>query len=791
MFCGNCGFEIKDSTAAFCPECGAKLNAHAQEAKNFRNITPMEDCPYDIGRVWSEWTPVRQIGKGSFGVVYEAVRNDSRVESRAAIKVISIPSDKSELDSLRSEGLDIGRSKAYFKDIVDDFVGEIEVMESLKGLANIVSVEDYKVVEKTNDIGWEIYIRMELLTPLNTYLCDKKLSENEVIALGMDICTALEYCSKRNIIHRDIKPENIFINDLGCFKLGDFGIAKRLENMSDALTYQKGTLNYMAPEVALGKEYDSRVDLYSLGLVLYKLLNGNMLPFLDPSKQLLTASERKNAVDRRIKGEPIPAPSNASTEMADLVLCVCEHDPKLRYATAAEMKKGLQEILDGTYVPYTPKKQKKEKNNRAPVITEIPLENKIPLKNDIGNGFVNNANGGNINGGVINRKPDNYSPVLQTGGRNNKNAVNDQPPPKPVSPVESPVDYPKKSVNKTGLIIGIILGVLLLIGCIVGGIFLTLHILDNKDGEETTVAEETATEEATTEEETTEEIVTEEISLEPEPTQEVVTTIVYRDDPDSGGDPIIIIVTEAPTTPQNTTTTTTATTKVNEDTKPDNTTTTTTTKEPEIKMPSGKTEIVNFFKTGANSIKNSAAAGYTRKQWHTVEALNTGYALANNLLASALNKMMKSEDDAGEKVSSKGSSLAKERFPGWNLSDLSKVASATCTKSGENFRISLVMKDEDSPSRSGGSLPKVSNSIVYLDEIEAVLSDYLESYTDVHLWYRNYTITAVMTPEGEFISIDHSADIEIQIGEITALGITLNNISGYMRCNCKYYNFAY
>jgi serine/threonine protein kinase len=86
-------------------------------------------------------------------------------------------------------------------------------MESLKGIQNIVSVEDYKVIEKTDTIGWDIYIRMELLVPFNTYICDKVLTEEEVIKLGCDICTALEICGQRNIIHRDIKPENIFIND--------------------------------------------------------------------------------------------------------------------------------------------------------------------------------------------------------------------------------------------------------------------------------------------------------------------------------------------------------------------------------------------------------------------------------------------------------------------------------------------------------------------------------------------------------------------------------------------------
>lgn len=302
-----------------------------------------------LKQIWPEWEiEEKPLGKGSFGMVYKAVRSDYNVKSYAAIKVISIPSDPSEVDSLRSEGLDINATKTFLRGIVDDFVNEIQLMESLKGVQNIVSVEDYKVVEKTDEIGWDIFIRMELLTTFNAYTCDKKLTEEEVIKLGCDICSALEICSKRNIVHRDIKPENIFINDFGYFKLGDFGIARKLENLTGGLS-QKGTFNYMAPEVATGNDYDSRVDTYSLGIVLYRLLNGNRLPFLDTEKQLLNPHERKNAVDRRLRGEALPAPRDASPAMADVILRACAHNPNLRFSSAAEMKQALMSVANGAY----------------------------------------------------------------------------------------------------------------------------------------------------------------------------------------------------------------------------------------------------------------------------------------------------------------------------------------------------------------------------------------------------------------------------------------------------------
>ena len=203
-------------------------------------------------------------------------------------------------------------------------------------------------MEKTNELGWDIYIRMELLVPFNTYISDKKLTEKEVIKLGCDICTALEICAKRNIIHRDIKLENIFVSGFGDFKLGDFGVARMLENTTGGLS-QKGAPNYMAPEVALGEKYDFRVDIYSLGIVLYRLLNANRLPFLDTERQLLNYAERKNAIERRLRGEAFNAPRDASLEMSDVILRACAYDPNKRFSSATEMKHALMSVANGTY----------------------------------------------------------------------------------------------------------------------------------------------------------------------------------------------------------------------------------------------------------------------------------------------------------------------------------------------------------------------------------------------------------------------------------------------------------
>ena len=306
-----------------------------------------------ISAVWPEWKKVKCINRGSFGVVYEAVRTDHGVESRAAIKVISIPQNDAELESLRSAGLSADATKTYLQEVVNDFANEIRLMESFKGFQNIVSVEDYKVVERNDRVGWDIYIRMELLTPLNTYISDKVLSEREVIELGCDICSALERCAQRNVIHRDIKPDNIFINEFGDYKLGDFGIARKLENMTSGLS-QKGTYNYMAPEVEKGYSYDATVDIYSLGIVLYWLLNKKRLPFVSTEKKLLSPRDLVTANRRRLDGEPLPAPCNASPAMAEVILKACDPDPRKRFASAEEMKNALKTVTEGSDTVQNP-----------------------------------------------------------------------------------------------------------------------------------------------------------------------------------------------------------------------------------------------------------------------------------------------------------------------------------------------------------------------------------------------------------------------------------------------------
>ena len=328
--CPQCHTSMKDQEL-FCPNCGTKVLSQQ-----------MEEHAAAVASVWPDWQLETELGKGSYGVVYKACRTQNNLQSHAAIKIISIPANEGEVSSLRLEGLDQSSTRSYFKELTNEFIREVQVMESFKGVQNIVSVEDYKVVEHTDRIRFDIFIRMELLTPFVDHACNAPLTEEQIITLGCDICSALELCNREQVIHRDIKPENIFVNHFGHYKLGDFGIARTLENSTGGLS-QKGTYNYMAPEVASSADYDHRVDIYSLGMVLYRLLNNNLPPFLSAEKRL-NPTERKLALDRRLKGEALPPPANASSGMAAVILKACAYSPNHRYANATSMKQALLQL---------------------------------------------------------------------------------------------------------------------------------------------------------------------------------------------------------------------------------------------------------------------------------------------------------------------------------------------------------------------------------------------------------------------------------------------------------------
>ena len=294
---------------------------------------------------FGEWRIKRFIGAGSYGRVFEIERRDEfDTVYTGALKAVTIPSSQGELDEILADGMDMNGASTYFRDYVKELNREIALMSKLKGHSNIVSYEDHKMFPHEDGVGWDILIRMELLTPITSYLKQNHtFTRREVIQLGMDLCKALEICQRYNIIHRDIKPANIFISETEDFKLGDFGVA-RIASASTGASTRAGTVNYMAPEVFRGEKYTSNVDIYSLGLVMYQLLNANRMPLYPPYPQPITPSSRERAQAQRLSGAALPPPANAEGRLAEIVLKACAPDPAQRYDSPTVMRQALEAI---------------------------------------------------------------------------------------------------------------------------------------------------------------------------------------------------------------------------------------------------------------------------------------------------------------------------------------------------------------------------------------------------------------------------------------------------------------
>ncbi len=279
-------------------------------------------------------------GTGRKNFVYKLKRGSAGWEEYCALKVIPLTEEFGVWDQMSPEQQNRYGEMLFQK--TQKAKEEIITMEKLRGNTHIVDYLDFDFVDWSEEesFGRDMYIRMELLKDLRTELKhNRTFSETEIIKIGCDICKALRLCHSKGIIHRDIKPDNIFVNKDGNYKLGDFGISKSLPDLSNGYAGTGiGTFAYMPAEQLKGK-YNKTVDIYSLGLVLYELSNGNRLPFA------VNTYATDQEVIQRLSGQKLPYPSNSSAKLAKVLLKACAFDPKDRYATAEEFQAALESAL--------------------------------------------------------------------------------------------------------------------------------------------------------------------------------------------------------------------------------------------------------------------------------------------------------------------------------------------------------------------------------------------------------------------------------------------------------------
>lgn len=278
-------------------------------------------------KLLKDWKIIGRFTDGEFSVVYKVVRDDGVV---CAIKEICLPRSNDDVELLIKNNVVSSPEEAmnYFMKSIQN---EVIILKKFNGSPNFLQIYDFTQSKSENNLASTFYIRMEYAENIKTYFKNNGVSEEDVLKLGIDICSALESLSKYNVTHNDIKPGNIFIDSSGNYKLGDFGNAK---NLGEKNVVVFGTPNYISPEIynKTGTLFSS--DLYSLGLVMYKLLSGE-LPFIDEN------TTESKALKKRLDGNNIPIINGVTKELMNIILKACSFDSNERYSNATLMKKEL------------------------------------------------------------------------------------------------------------------------------------------------------------------------------------------------------------------------------------------------------------------------------------------------------------------------------------------------------------------------------------------------------------------------------------------------------------------
>src|ERR1051325_514835 len=311
--CSRCGTELSPSAAqGLCPKCLIQMNLEPQtEAPTeagpggTQKINPQSQplSVAEIAKHFPQLEILECLGRGGMGIVYKA--RQARLERLVALKILA-------------------RDKERDPHFAERFQREAQALARLSH-SNIVMVYDF------GERGGLYYLLMEYVDGLNLrqLLQTRKMTPGQALAIVPKICEALQYAHEQQIVHRDIKPENVLIDKHGRVKIADFGIAKILGQPASggSLTGEKGVIgtpHYMAPEqIEKPATVDHRADIYSLGVVFYELLTGEL-----PLGRFPTPSQ-KVQVDVRLD---------------EVVLHALEKEPKRRYQQARQFKTDVETL---------------------------------------------------------------------------------------------------------------------------------------------------------------------------------------------------------------------------------------------------------------------------------------------------------------------------------------------------------------------------------------------------------------------------------------------------------------
>lgn len=269
-----------------------------------------------------------QIGVGGMAIVYRAI--DEKLDREVTFKVL-------KEDYINDE------------EFIKRFSTEARAAARLSN-SNIVNVYD---VGNDRNIHYIVMEYIDGFTLKELISSKAPFTDEEAVGIGLQIGAALEHAHKNGIVHRDIKPENILITksgNIGTIKVTDFGIAKATTSKTSPIDFM-GSVHYFSPEQAKGENVDTRSDIYSLGIVLFEMVTGQ-LPFTGETAVALAMKHLK---------EPIPDIKAINPNVSDKLVSVIKKatckEPKNRYQTIAELVKDLKYVLAEIHM------SKKEKEN--------------------------------------------------------------------------------------------------------------------------------------------------------------------------------------------------------------------------------------------------------------------------------------------------------------------------------------------------------------------------------------------------------------------------------------------
>ena len=291
------------------------------------------------------------VGTGGMALVYSGT--DTLLRRRVAIKVLR--------DQYASDD-----------DFVQRFSYEAQAAAKLSH-PNIVNVYDFGTEQH------HYYIVMELVdgTTLADLMRDGVLPEPVAVDYAVQIASGLAYAHRQGLLHRDVKPANILVTSDDVVKISDFGIARAVSENAVNVTQPgmvMGSVAYISPEQAQGKELDERSDLYSLGVVLYQMLTGR-LPF---------AAETPVAVAIKHVSEPAPPidpASGVSPALAAIVARLLRKEPEDRYSSATEVASALREARERPHVAQSSFAD--APTTRIPIVQPPPRTSAAPDRPEI------------------------------------------------------------------------------------------------------------------------------------------------------------------------------------------------------------------------------------------------------------------------------------------------------------------------------------------------------------------------------------------------------------------------